>query len=371
MVFGYCLDMFSCRMDFIGEAMKKKLVSIFIVFSCITSCNSGIFDWFSPAKPKSKIEQLEEKLVNRPKDPEVNYNLGVAYYKEKKLNDAIQCFKRAFDYGTDTEIKKRSSFNAGNGLYQSVLAGLPHNWEKKETSIDPQLLAQSTMMAKDTVEQYTKTLSIDPVDVKAKTNKKKAEELLKKLQDKQQQKPQEKQDKQNKQDKQDKKDQQQQGDQSQQDQNQGGQGDKGNQSDQSEQEKNKGDHDGQNDQQQGKGKDEMKSPSEQQKEAGDKGLDKQESQQKQDTKHDHEKTPEQKEGQQQSPSNQDKSDQGKEQAAAAAGKEDQKNSEEKRALGAILDSLKDDEKGLQKGLMKRDMQKKQQKDPIKYGQKQW
>jgi len=336
--------------------MKKKLASMLIVFSCMTLCHSGIFDWISPAKPKSKIEQLEEKLVNRPKDPEVNYNLGVAYYKEKKINDAIQCFKRAFDYGTNLEIKKRSSFNAGNGLYQSVLAGLPHNWEKKETEVDPQLLVQSTMMAKDAVEQYAKTLSIDPVDVKAKTNKKKAEELLKKLQEKQQQKPQDKQDKQ------DKKDKQQQGDQSQQDQNQG---------DQSKQEKNKGDHNSQNDQQQGKGKEKMKSPAEQQKEAGDKGLDKQESEQKQDTKHDHEKTPQQKEGQQQSPANQDKSDQGKEQAAAAAGKEDQKNSEEKRALGAILDSLKDDEKGLQKGLMMRDMQKKQQKDPIKSGQKQW
>jgi Ca-activated chloride channel family protein len=344
-------------MDFIGEAMEKRLVCIVIFFSCITPCYSGIFDWFSPAKQKSKVEQLEEKLVDYPQDPEINYNLGVAYYKDKKLNDAIQCFKRAFDYGTDLEIKKRSSFNAGNGLYQSVVAGLPYNWEKKETKVDPQLLVQSIMMAKDAIEQYKKTLSIDPVDIKAKTNKKKAEELLKKLQDKQEQKPQDKQDKK---DNQQNKDQQQ--NQNQQQEQQG---------DQSKQEKNKGDQNSQNDQQQGQGNDEMKSSSEQQKEAGDKGLDKQESQQKQETKQDHEQTPQQKpEGQQQSPGVQDKPDEGKEQAAAA-GAQDQKNSEEKRALGAILDSLKNDEKGLQKGLMMREMQKKQQKDPIKSGQKQW
>jgi len=165
-----------------------------------------------PQTPQEKITVLENEQALNPEDPETNYNLGVALYKNKQFDKAKINFERAIQnsqvkkYG---ELEQRCHFNAGNSGYQQTLKMLPKKWEDKETKVPEETLKTAIDTLKQSIDQFTKFSKLNP-HPHAEKNKKKAEELLKKLEEKQKEQKQEdkkdedkKDDKQKKSDKQD------------------------------------------------------------------------------------------------------------------------------------------------------------------------
>ncbi len=179
------------------------------------------FSLFGPSKPltpKEKIEQLKQQQIDNPMDPEINYNLGVAYYKGGLFNDAHTNFTRALEHiGTHEILEKQCLFNAGSSSFQQAMSVLPHDWENQEM-LDQELLQRSITNVKESINHYKKFVDKEHQSQKGAANLKYVEKILKKLEEKlQKQQQQQKQDKQQKdqqkQQNQQQKDQQQQSDQ--------------------------------------------------------------------------------------------------------------------------------------------------------------
>ncbi len=85
---------------------------------------------------------LERGLVDYPHDSKLNYNLGCAYHKQKKEEQAQECFKRAVD-ASDMHLKEHAYFNMANSYvaleklddaiaaYEQVLALNQNNEQAK------------------------------------------------------------------------------------------------------------------------------------------------------------------------------------------------------------------------------------------------
>lgn len=151
-----------------------------------------------------KKEQFVDAEVNfkkglkKSKDSfELNYNLGDAYYKQQKYDEAIESFQTSLSKTEDNQLKSKALHNIGNSLLKS-------------------------QKIKESVESYKNALKLNPNDPDTKYNLSYALSLLKqqeqkqqdknqndKNQDKQDQKDQNKNDQQDK-NKQDEKNQQQQ-----------------------------------------------------------------------------------------------------------------------------------------------------------------
>lgn len=160
---------------------------------------------------------LEKEQIDKPNDRLINYNLGTTYYKQKNYDLAKESFQRAAasSFGKDNNILEKSYFNLGNAFYQKTLSILPPDWEKQE-KIDPEILKSAINEIKQSIEKYDQIVKANEQNEKAKTNKKAAEEILKKLQKQQQDQKNQKDDKKDKdkqKDEQDKKDDQQKQDQ--------------------------------------------------------------------------------------------------------------------------------------------------------------
>ena len=97
---------------------------------------------------------LEKKLVEKPNDPLLNYNLGTIYYKQKKYESAVQSFCRAAThaFSKDDTMVEQARFNRGNALYQQTLQTLGPNWEKEKP--DDQTLAKAIDTTKQAIEAY-------------------------------------------------------------------------------------------------------------------------------------------------------------------------------------------------------------------------
>jgi len=273
--------------------------------------------WWFPSKPKTLQEQIQEfqkEQIQNPNDPITNYNLGVALYKTGKYSDAINNFDRAATNSTDKILKKQSYFNLANTLYKNVLNTLPENWEDKNKKTEDSVINNAINDIKRAISSYDHVLSIEPENIRAKTNKQKATELLKKLEEKQEKQKKEEKDKQ-------------------------------------EQKKEQG----------------------QNKNQKDKQEQKQEQSQKDQAQKDQKQQEQKKEQEQGQNKNQkDKQEQKQEQQQATAQigvQKEPQESIEKKALGAVLDDLQRDESQKQKALMLR--QVKGGKHPQSSNQKPW
>jgi hypothetical protein len=174
-------------MGFIGYIMKKTLFIILIL------CTHSLHAWslfhtdYSKLSPQERISRLQEDQVQDPNNPEVNYNLGVALYKEKRIGDAKPNFARALEHvSKNIDLKKRCLFNLGTICFKQTQAMLPPNWEKEDAQIDQQLLAQAIAEIKQSIDYYKTLLEIEPENEKAKKGLNLAQWLLKKLEKKQQ-----------------------------------------------------------------------------------------------------------------------------------------------------------------------------------------
>ncbi len=194
------------RMDFI--IMKYHL--LFLLFTS-SLCSPQLSAWslWGSKKPKSNqddLTTLQKKQVDKPLDPFINYNYGVALYRAKKYEQARENFKRALEHAKgNVELIKRSYFNAGNCEYKNCLTMLSSGWEKKD--IEEELILKAITEINGAIADYKSYFVLDKDAEDRKTNLIASEELLKKLEEKLKKQQQGKQDKQN----QDKKDQDQKG----------------------------------------------------------------------------------------------------------------------------------------------------------------
>ncbi len=134
--------------------------------------------------PEETIQEFQKQQADRPQDPYANYNLGVALYKAGKYGQAQTNFDRASIAATTPELKERSFFNFGNSLYKDTVSTLPTNWEM--TDIEPEKLETAIAKATVAIKKYDSMLLLDKRNNQAQANKKKAYELLEKLEKKRQ-----------------------------------------------------------------------------------------------------------------------------------------------------------------------------------------
>jgi hypothetical protein len=188
--------------------MKKNyLLLLFLGISSISWTTSyNAFKAYQKKDFEKSQEILEQKQVDSPLDPLLNYNLGTTYYKQKKYDAAKESFLRAaqHSFSTNKPLHEKATFNLANSLYKNTLDMLPENWEKEK--LDEKLKKRAISEISQSIESYKNLLSKDEdgnVEIfRIKTNKKAAEELLKKLQQQQQKQDKQKQDKKKQQDKQ-------------------------------------------------------------------------------------------------------------------------------------------------------------------------
>jgi hypothetical protein len=174
--------------------MKKfNLLSLF--FLLVSMQRASSFSWLKDYKASNAYvkkdynrvrEILEKEQIDNPNDAHLNYNLGTVYYKLNQLEKAKFSFDRAVNNCSSkkNQLKEISLFNLGNSLYKNCLQILPPDWEKND--LEQQLLDAAIKEVQGAVERYKNVLTLNKDNNKAKVNLKKAEELLKKLQDKKQ-----------------------------------------------------------------------------------------------------------------------------------------------------------------------------------------
>ncbi|MBY0352807.1 hypothetical protein K2W90_00405 [Candidatus Babeliales bacterium] len=365
--------------------MVTKYALLCIIFLTPNLMVGGLFTDYAKQTPEETIAALEKKQIDAPHDPYVNYNLGVAQYKAGNYAQAKQNFGRVFsNKKIDEDFRVRAGFNAGNSGYRGALESLGSGWEQRE--LDDKLLEHAIAQTKAAIRSYDDVIKLDDEHEPAKHNKKLAEELLKKLEEKKKQQEQDKQDKKDdKEDKKDdKKDQQDKQDKDKNNKNdQQDKQDKQDKKDQKKDEQGKQDKD-KSDQQDNKDKQDQGDQDEGDKDKSDQqGYRDEDKKDQQDAdKSDEQKEQEQKEREQQEKEQQEKeaqanADQQKEQEAqqaaaqaAQAGEEDKEDEGmQKRGVRALLENLDEDESKKQKGFIVQ--QVKGGKASERQGQKPW
>ena len=106
---------------------------------------------------------FKKGVEKSPESFEAKFNLGDAYFKQERFDDAMKSYNSAMAFAKDDLEKARVHYNIGNSL----------------------LKAQKI---KESIEEYKKSLKLNPGDQEAKYNLSYALELLKNKDDQQQQK---------------------------------------------------------------------------------------------------------------------------------------------------------------------------------------
>lgn len=142
----------------------KISIKIFFVFiigfgfanaQSARSLNNKGVDLYKDKKFADSETNFKKGLNEEPNNFETNFNLGDAYYKQQRYDEAIKSFQNSLDKTEDSELKAKSYHNIGNSLLES----------KK---------------IKESVEAYKNSLKLNPNDEETKYNLSYALSLLKK-----------------------------------------------------------------------------------------------------------------------------------------------------------------------------------------------
>jgi Ca-activated chloride channel homolog len=181
------------------------LIFIFLVFpkvqaeTFLEKITPDFLKDYNKKAPHDLIRDFEGKQIDNPDDPQLNYNLGVALYKEGNFEQAKANFKRVLDVSKDSVyLRQRTYFNLGNSSFRNANQELGQDWENRE--IDEKTLNNAIIEVKSAIENYKNVLVFDKGHERAKKNLKIAEDFLKKLEEKLQKQQKEKQDKEQKKD---------------------------------------------------------------------------------------------------------------------------------------------------------------------------
>jgi len=350
------------------------------------SANAFSFLSQQPQTPEEIVADLQQQQIDRPDDPELNYNLGVALYQGRKFDEAKTSFKRALEHNEKHKVlTSRIQFNLANTCYQKGVSQLPSQWQSQET-IDPAVIDATITELKEALEHYQYFIDHEVENQKAQTNKKHTETIIKQLEKKKKQQQNQQQDKKNKdqqnkdkKDPQDKQDQQQKDQQQKQDQQQDQNKDQSNQEkqNQKQQDSSKKDQEGQRPDQgqqreEQSGRDQSADKPDHQPDQGKQDkLDGKQDKQKDQNDMNHTQ-PQEQQPATQAPGSESKQDEKEKQANAAQMQQtgqQQPEDNEMRRMRAMLENLQADQAQTQKKLF---LQKtSQQNQPFREGQKPW
>jgi tetratricopeptide (TPR) repeat protein len=151
-----------------NKLVKINIVLILVFASgflhaqSVRSLNNKGVDLYKEGKYSDSEVNFKKGSAKEPKNFQTNFNLGDAYYKQDRYNDAIKSYQTALEQSEDKEQKAKVYYNIGNSLLQ----------DKK---------------IKESVEAYKNSLKLNPNDEEAKYNLSYALSLLKDQQNQQQQ----------------------------------------------------------------------------------------------------------------------------------------------------------------------------------------
>ena len=124
------------------------------------------------------IQALLKKQAQHPNNPLINYNLGVAQYKQSVYQSAAENFQRAYQHAEGNHtIAKQALFNAAKSHEQYGLHLLPDNWQQPEVPVDPLVLDKATKALQEAITWYAKAAQ----DEKTTKNRTLAEKILEEL----------------------------------------------------------------------------------------------------------------------------------------------------------------------------------------------
>jgi len=345
------------------ESMSR-LILTWVVLQLAWCPNLHAFPLFGPSTPPTPeeiIATLKDRQADTPNDPVINYNLGVACFRNNQLGEAKTNFTRSLEYaGDNNELRTRCLFNCGKTCHTLTTAMLPPNWEQKDQKVEQEILEKAITEIRQAIEHYEKFKKIDPKNTRADKNLEQAKELLKKLEEKWQQ--------QQKKDQRDNKKEQQKQPQDQQQKNQekNEQNDKKQDSSSDKKQENDGQQKAEKDQRQGDRPNDTQDPrSKPEQGQGDNKEQKKNAKDSQQPDN-HQKPPEQKKpeqpedkGKQQEQEKQQTEQPGQGQPATPgnAGQDKPEESQEMRTIRGMLDNLQDDESKTQAALMREKMKK--------------
>src|SRR3989339_1993562 len=172
--------MMNLNIRIIGFAAVCILISAqFVHGQGVRSLNNSGVDSYKKQQFVDAEVNFKKGLEKSKESFELNYNLGDAYYKQQRYDEAIKSFQNSLVHAQDGVMKSKAYHNIGNSLLKS-------------------------QKLKESVEAYKNSLKHNPTDKETKYNLSYALSLLKQQQDQQQQN---KNQNDKNQDKQDKKDQ--------------------------------------------------------------------------------------------------------------------------------------------------------------------
>ena len=133
------------------KKVSLNIIFIMIAFSAIgysqslrSLVNKGV-DLYKEGKPSDAEVNFKKGLEKAPKNYTANFNLGDAYFKQKKFNEAIKSYQKALTESKTNEQKAQVYHNIGNSLL-------------KDKKIDQSIAA------------YTQALKLNPNDQDTKYN---------------------------------------------------------------------------------------------------------------------------------------------------------------------------------------------------------
>jgi Ca-activated chloride channel homolog len=150
------------------KSLTKIFPFIVLLFSCnylnaqsVRQLNNNGVDQYKEGKFVDSEVNFKKGAAKEPKNFETSFNLGDAYYKQQKYDEAVKSFQSALEKSESPEQKAKVYHNIGNSLLK----------DKK---------------VKESVEAYKNSLKINPNDEDTKYNLSYALSLLKNQQNQKQ-----------------------------------------------------------------------------------------------------------------------------------------------------------------------------------------
>ena len=156
---------------------------LFIILISVSSLNNAAFAsspkrsvkegnlLYNKGEFKQALEKYEDALLKLPESDIVNFNTGSALYKNEKYNEAISHFEKSM-LSDDSSLQQKASFNLGNSRYKYGIS-------KEESD-----LQQAVDLLGQALNNYKRSLELNPDDEDAKYNYEFVKKELARLQEK-------------------------------------------------------------------------------------------------------------------------------------------------------------------------------------------
>ena len=106
--------------------LNKTLIAVISLFAFAiingqsnrSTLNDGV-DKYEQKKYTDAEVDFRKVVENSPKNFEANYDLGTAYYKQEKYDDAIKAFTNSLESARSNDARAKVLHNIGNSLLKS------------------------------------------------------------------------------------------------------------------------------------------------------------------------------------------------------------------------------------------------------------